>query len=85
MGVKSEITAHLAQRVAAGLPEVWQAPLDEIRKNTHTHLALSQPLIDIYKVEHKTIAGPTSDLAIRIYRPSDKSDLPVLVFFHGGG
>ncbi|MCX6449213.1 MAG: alpha/beta hydrolase [Actinobacteria bacterium] len=85
MGVKSEITAHLAQRVAAGLPEVWQAPLDEIRKNTHTHLALSQPLIDIYKVEHKTIAGPTSDLPIRIYRPSDKSDLPVLVFFHGGG
>ena len=85
MSLKPEIIKHLADKSAAGLPEVWQAPVEEIRKNTLSHLALSQPLIDIYKVEHKTIAGPTSDLPIRIYRPSDKKDLPVLVFFHGGG
>ena len=85
MSLKPEIIKHLADKSAAGLPEVWQAPVEEIRKNTLSHLALSQPLIDIYKVEHKTIAGPTSELPIRIYRPSDKKDLPVLVFFHGGG
>ena len=85
MSLKPEIIKHLADKSAAGLPEVWQAPVEEIRKNTLSHLALSQPLIDIFKVEHKTIAGPTSDLPIRIYRPSDKKDLPVLVFFHGGG
>ena len=85
MSLKPEIIKHLADKSAAGLPEVWQAPVEEIRKNTLSHLALSQPLIDIFKVEHKTIAGPTSELPIRIYRPSDKNDLPVLVFFHGGG
>jgi len=85
MSLKPEIIKHLADKSATGLPEVWQAPVEEIRKNTLSHLALSQPLIDIYKAEHKTIAGPTSDLPIRIYRPSDKKDLPVLVFFHGGG
>ncbi len=85
MSLKPEIIKHLADKSAAGLPEVWQAPVEEIRKNTLSHLALSQPLIDIYKVEQKTIAGPTSELPIRIYRPSDKKDLPVLVFFHGGG
>ena len=48
-------------------------------------IALQQPLTEIYKVEHKTIPGLTSDLPIRIYRPSNEPDLPALLFFHGGG
>ena len=85
MGLKPEIIKHLAERAALGLPQVWQAPLDEIRKNTHTHISLTQPLIDLFSVEHRFIPGPTADLPIRIYRPSDEKDLPALVFFHGGG
>jgi hypothetical protein len=34
MGVKPEVKEHLAQRASNGMPEVWQAPLSEIRKNT---------------------------------------------------
>jgi acetyl esterase len=85
MGLKPEIIKHLAERAALGLPQVWQAPLDEIRKNTHTHIALTQPLIDLFAVEHKFIPGPTADLPIRIYRPTNEKNLPALVFFHGGG
>jgi len=85
MGLKPEINAYLAERAAAGLPQVWQAPLAEIRENTNLHIALKQPLLQIYSVEHRNINGPTSNLPIRIYRPSEENNLPALVFFHGGG
>ena len=85
MGLKPEINAYLAERAAAGLPQVWQAPLAEIRENTNLHIALKQPLLQIYSVEHRSINGPTSNLPIRIYRPSEENNLPALVFFHGGG
>ena len=85
MGLKPEIAAYLAERAATGLPQVWQAPLTEIRENTKLHLALKQPLLQIDSVEHRSITGPTSALPIRIYRPSKENNLPALVFFHGGG
>jgi acetyl esterase len=85
MGLKPEITAYLAERSATGLPQVWQAPLAEIRENTKLHIALKQPLLLINSVDHRSINGPTSNLPIRIYRPSEENNLPALVFFHGGG
>jgi acetyl esterase len=85
MGVKPEISAYLQDRAALGLPQVWQAPLAQIRENTKLHVALQQSLDEIYSCEHKIIQGPTSKLPIRIYRPSNQQNLPVLLFFHGGG
>jgi acetyl esterase len=85
VGLKPEIAAYLAERVAMGLPQVWQAPLAQIRENTKLHVALKQPLLQIHSIEHLSIVGPTSKLPIRIYRPSSENNLPALVFFHGGG
>lgn len=85
MGLKPEIASYLAERAATGLPQVWQAPLTEIRENTKLHIALKQPLLQIHSVDHRSINGPTSNLPIRIYRPSEENNLPALVFFHGGG
>ena len=85
MGLKPEISAYLAERAASGLPQVWQAPVAQIRENTKLHIALKQPLLQIHSVDHRSINGPTSNLPIRIYRPSEENNLPALVFFHGGG
>ena len=85
MGLKPEISAYLKDRAALGLPQVWQAPLAQIRENTKLHVALHQPLDEIYSHQSKAIQGPTSVLPLRIYRPSDRKNLPVLLFFHGGG
>lgn len=85
MGLKPEISAYLQDRAALGLPQVWQAPLAQIRENTKLHVALQQSLDEINSCEHKIIQGPTSKLPIRIYRPSNQQNLPVLLFFHGGG
>ena len=65
MGLKPEISAYLKDRAALGLPQVWQAPLAEIRENTKLHIALKQPLLQIDTVEHRSITGPTSALPIR--------------------
>lgn len=85
MGLNPEISVYLAERSALGLPQLWQAPISQIRENTKMHSALKQPLIKIHSVEHLAIAGPTSNLPIRIYRPTEQRPLPALVFFHGGG
>jgi acetyl esterase len=85
VSLKPEIIQYLAQRAALNLPALWAAPVATHRANSQLNVALNQPLMDIYSVEHKSIAGPTSNLPIRIYRPNDKKDLPALVFFHGGG
>ena len=85
MGLKPEIKAYLTERASLGLPQVWQAPLDEIRENNKLNVALQQPLVAIEVVEQRKISGPTSALPIRIYRPTNDSNLPAMVFFHGGG
>ncbi len=35
--------------------------------------------------EDRTIPGPAGPLPLRVYRPSAADDLPVLVWYHGGG
>ena len=85
MSLKPEIVKYLADRAALNLPLLWDGPLSTHRKNSQLNIALKQPLSEIFSVEHKTIPGPTSDLPIRIYRPSNEKDLPVLIYFHGGG
>lgn len=42
---------------------------------------------EVENVEDRTIPGPESEIPIRIYRPlhSKLKNLPVLVFYHGGG
>lgn len=46
---------------------------------------LDEPTIPIFKVENRMIAGRDCPLPIRIFRPNDTPNLPVIVFFHGGG
>ena len=39
----------------------------------------------VYYVEDSAIIGETGEISIRIYRPNDDRDLPLLMWFHGGG
>lgn len=40
----------------------------------------------VYKIDDRTVFGlDNNDIPIRVYRPSDKSSLPTLLFFHSGG
>ena len=85
MTLAPEIKAFLEAGAKAGLPQVWEAPLDVIRRNTQSRPALAGPPEPILNIENRFIPGPTSDLPIRIYRPTDNPSAPAIVYFHGGG
>jgi acetyl esterase len=40
---------------------------------------------DVFVVEDVTIPGPAGSIAARVYTPSIEKDLPMLVYYHGGG
>ena len=85
MSLAPEIQAYLKRLEALNLPQVWQAPVDVIRRNTQSRVATSGPVEAIYEISNRFIPGPTADLPIRIYRPSSASNAPAIVYFHGGG
>jgi acetyl esterase len=37
------------------------------------------------EIENRFIPGPTADLPVRIYRPTNNPTAPAIVYFHGGG
>ena len=37
------------------------------------------------RVEDHMIPGPSGDISVRVYAGSNATDLPIVVFFHGGG
>lgn len=85
MPLAPEIKAFLEKQAASGAPAVWEAPLSEIRANTQGRMATSGPVEPIHEIANRFIPGPTSDLPIRIYRPTNNSSAPAIVHFHGGG
>jgi acetyl esterase len=85
MSLAPEIKAFLENQAASGAPAVWEAPLSEIRANTQGRMATSGPIESIREISNQFIPGPTSDLPIRIYRPTDNPSAPAIVHFHGGG
>jgi acetyl esterase len=46
---------------------------------------LDGPPIPLRKIEDLNVEGRNGQIPIRIYYPDKKEDVPVIVFFHGGG
>jgi len=85
MSLAPEIRAYLEAGAAAGLPQVWEAPIEVIRGNRQSQLAFSGPVEKVTEVVNRYIPGPTADLPIRIYRPTTDTKAPAIIYFHGGG
>lgn len=85
MSLAPEIKAFLEAEAALGAPAVWDAPLAVIRANTQRRMATSGPVEPILEIVNQLIPGPTADLPIRIYRPTNNPSAPAIVHFHGGG
>ncbi len=63
------------------LPALGELPLDTLR-------GAPEPNPDATPVDaitERTIPGPGGDLSLRIYRCGSAGNLPLLLFFHGGG
>ena len=84
MPLAPEIKAFLEASAVEGLPEVWDAPIEVLRRNTQSRPAIAGPAQTLFEVSNRFIPGPTADLPIRIYRPSEKTERTI-IYFHGGG
>ncbi len=61
-------------------------PAEWNRKNADRNAFLGQGRKErVLRVEDSLVDGPGGKLALRIYTPSEQKDLPILLFFHGGG
>jgi acetyl esterase len=85
MTLAPEIIQQLADQKAAGLPQVWEAPVSVIRELTQSRVAFAGIPEPILSVTNRFIPGPTADLPIRIYRPNQDQNAPAMIYFHGGG
>ena len=85
MPLNPQAKAFLDQAAASGAPPLNAMPLAEARQTLNA-LFIPEQKEAIHKVEDRKIPGPGGyQLPIRIYTPDAKGQLPVLIFFHGGG
>ena len=60
--------------------------MEKNRANTLRNALLAQGRVEeVFHVEDSAVPGPGGELKIRLYAPEDRSDLPILLYFHGGG
>ncbi|MGE0682933.1 MAG: alpha/beta hydrolase [Candidatus Binatia bacterium] len=85
MPLNPQAKAFLDQAAASGAPPLNAMPLAEARKTLNA-LFIPEQKEAIHKVEDRQISGPGGhQIPLRIYTPDAKGQLPVLLFFHGGG
>ena len=86
MKIDPQVSALLTAIEAAGRPTVDKLPVDFARDIIETGYAqMNCPVKDVFSIENRNIQTSGGDLPIRIYKPSGKESLPVLLFIHGGG
>ncbi|MCY3883442.1 MAG: alpha/beta hydrolase [Gammaproteobacteria bacterium] len=65
-------------------PPLRAVPVELIRE-TYRTMQPERPDVAVESVQEVTIPTDSGTLGIRIYRPSLRDDLPVVLMFHGGG
>ena len=75
----------LIEAMATGFPKLHEMPSGtEARRRIVEAMHDVEPDREpVHHVEDRAIAVDGGEIAVRIYRPSDDCDLPVVVFFHG--
>lgn len=85
MAIKKEYADYLALREKMQLPPPWEMSMAEYRLRTLPIPEFIGEPEPIFSLENKIISGPNGYLPIRIYRPSDEPNLPIMLYLHGGG
>ncbi|MBQ0991670.1 alpha/beta hydrolase [Micromonospora sp. PSH03] len=76
--------ALVAAAASSGLPPVYTLPPQEARERMRSAFINGEPE-PIKQIVDLVIPGPLGGLPVRVYRPDDRDDIPVVLFFHGGG
>ncbi|MFC7242232.1 alpha/beta hydrolase [Catellatospora aurea] len=86
MPLHPQVQAMRARREASDTPQLYTLSVDEARAADLASIQASGGDPEkVAEVVDREIDGPGGPLPIRIYRPVLGGDLPVLVYFFGGG
>ncbi len=89
MPLDPQARAILGQLAAlGGKPTEQMTPAEaraERARMAPARAAMAAPFQEVARVEDRAIPGRGGPIPIRIYWPEQRADLPVLVYFHGGG
>jgi acetyl esterase len=81
--------AILGQLAALGGTPIEQMTPAEARaerdRTAPARAAIAAPFREVARVQDRAIPGPGGPIRVRVYWPEHRADLPVLVYFHGGG
>jgi len=80
---QAEALLHAMNEMALGIGP--DSNVDDVRAAINKWMPADPAGPDLAHVEDRTIAGPFGEIPIRIYRPAVDRELPVLVYYHGGG
>jgi acetyl esterase len=88
MPVDAKLREILDAGKALGLPPIETMTVEEARAERAAMMRRYVPMPEYagVKVEERAVSAGGRSMAARVYRPADASgNLPVVVFFHGGG
>ena len=83
MTLDPQLREFLAQH--ADDPDLSELSLTDLRHAVEEERAFNAPAPDVALVRNLTIPTPAGGVAARLYRPSRRAALPLVVLFHGGG
>jgi acetyl esterase len=85
MPLDEDVQLLMSLLAAPGAPTLTSLSVEEARANMKNLTAFRAAPEPIARVENRTIPGPAGEIPVRIYAPRTDPDLPVLVYYHGGG
>ena len=78
------VTRAVLDAMEQAFPRVETMTIAESRACVKAMLPMADPPV-VSSVEDRVIPGPAGGITVRVYRPSDTTGLPAVVYFHGGG
>lgn len=68
-----------------GVPPIYTIPVNEGRKRMENDFIHPENWEDIFQIENLKIPCTWGQLGIRVYKSNNEKELPIFIYYHGGG
>ncbi|VWX34093.1 MULTISPECIES: alpha/beta hydrolase [unclassified Limnobacter] len=85
MPVDPQVEQLLANMVAQGVKSFEQMSVDECRAVAAVFIEMEGPVEEIHRTKDYSIIVNNGQIPVRVYYPTAANNLPVVVYYHGGG
>ncbi len=85
MPVDPQVEQLLANMVAQGVKSFEQMSVEECRAVAAAFIEMEGPVEDIHRIKDHSVIVNNGQIPVRVYYPTAATNLPVVVYYHGGG